>query len=371
MNSVVKNDRRRSIDQKSRTISCSVSAVRRPVNVRIPYCLLLVCIVVSIFGCRRSVQKTTDWPSAVSVADFVPEATQIVRQGLDDEDPRIRVHAIEVVATTKQIKLMPRVQRLLKDQFVRVRFAAALAVGDLEYHLAERELAELLNTDNDNVRIAAAYAMGKLGSADSFEVLRKALTGSDQTVRANAALLLGKSGDKRALMFLYIAMRQEDSDDKVRFQAAESIAMLGDDRIMPKLWATVFSAYADVRVVGVRAMGALGTEKAREVLITKLDDDVLEVRLAAAEQLGMLGETAAEPVVLDVFRRNLTARMRGEELERIRVLTALAIGRIGTPYLARYLPRMLKDESKSVRIAAAKAVFQCAMKSRPVEKSGI
>ena len=32
-------------------------------------------------------------------------------------------------------------------------------------------------------------------------------------------------------------------------------------------------------------MGALGTAKAQNAIITKLDDDILEVRLIAAEQL--------------------------------------------------------------------------------------
>jgi HEAT repeat protein len=145
----------------------------------------------------------------------------------------------------------------------------------------------------------------------------------------------------------------------VRFQAVESIARLGDEQIFPKLWAVVLSSYADDRIMGVKAMGALGTEKARQVLITKLDDDVLEVRLAAAEQLGALGDVTGEPNVLDVFNKNLTEDMDGKDLERVNTLTALAIGQIGTPALVKFLPELLKNESKTVRLAAAKAVLQC------------
>jgi HEAT repeat protein len=39
-------------------------------------------------------------------------------------------------------------------------------------------------------------------------------------------------------------------------------------------------------------------------------------------------------------------------------MTALAIGQIGTPNLTRYLPDLMENESKFVRLAAAKAVFQ-------------
>ena len=93
-------------------------------------------------------------------------------------------------------------------------------------------------------------------------------------------------------------MQRKDSNDKVRFQAIESIAMLGDERILPKIWAIVYSGYADDRIIGIRAMGALGTAKAKDVLITKLDDEVLEVRLAAAEQLGKLKDPIGEPEVV-------------------------------------------------------------------------
>jgi len=338
-----------------RAAPSSLSQKDAPLNVLIRYAVLSICTAILVFGCNDSLQKTPHWPGAAIDSDLVPEATRIISQGLADADPIIRVNAIEVVAVTERIRLMPKVQRLLKDEFVPVRFAAALAVGDLEYSLAQKQVAQLLNDQNENVRIAAAYAMSKLGSPES----------------SDAAFLLGKSGDKSALRSLWWALHSRDSDYKVKFQAVEAIAGLGDTAIFRKLWATVFSTYADDRIIGIRAMGALGTPKAREVLITKLDDDILEVRLAAAEQLGMLGSSAGEPEVLDVFAKNLTAGLDKGRLERVNVFTALAIGQIRTPRLKKFLPRLLKDESKSVRIAAAKAVFQCTMQDRHPGKPSV
>jgi hypothetical protein len=121
----------------------------------------------------------------------------------------------------------------------------------------------------------------------------------------------------------------------------------------------LISAYADVRVSGVRAMGMLGTRKSREALISMLDDPILEVRLAAAAQLGKYGDDLGEPEVLDVFEKNLMTGLDGEAITRVNVLTSLAIGQICTPNLIKFLPNLLKNESKYVRIAAAKAVLQC------------
>lgn len=51
-------------------------------------------------GCNKTSRTPVKWPGAVSVGSLVPEATRIIREGLADEDPGVRVNAIEVVATT-------------------------------------------------------------------------------------------------------------------------------------------------------------------------------------------------------------------------------------------------------------------------------
>ncbi len=327
------------------------------------WALLFACTALFTFGCGESSRTTTGRArDRVSAVRLTPQAMRIVTASLADIDPPVRSSAVEVVVATKQLRLMPKVQRLMRDQIAPVRFLAILAVGDLQYTLAENDLKLLLKDKDENVRIAAAYALSKLGRAQYAKVFYNAITSKDQTVRANAAMLLGKSGDQAALAYLYRTLQSRDSHDKVLLQAVESIAMLGDEQILQRLWGMVYSGYADDRIMGIRAMGALGTSKARDILITKLDDDVLEVRLAAAGQLGKLNDPIGQPQVLEVFAKNLTAGMGGGDLERVKVLTALAIGEIGTDSLLAFLPQLLQDESKFVRLAAAKAVFQYVMR---------
>lgn len=285
-------------------------------------------------------------------------ANLIIQSALSDPDPQVRSQAIEVVASTGRIMLMPKIQQLLEDEYAPVRFAAVLAIGDMEYSIAKDTVAKLLRDTDASVIAAAAYTMAKLGSTEYNRILYSAINSQDQTVRANAALLLGKSGDRNAIKPLYWAMQDKSSEDKVVYQAAESLAMLGDLAIYPKLWSMLISAYADVRVVGVRAMGVFGTRQAKEALATMLEDNILEVRLAAAGQLGAMGDTSGESVVLSVFEKDRTISLDTETNQRVYVLTALAIGQIKTPKLTKFLPQLLKNESKFVRIAAAKAVFQ-------------
>jgi HEAT repeat protein len=367
MKNPIKKDKKKKITNKN----------SYPLNIfTIYYVLLLIFIAILAPGCEEILKKKAPAETAAKPGDSTKlveasskpavsgnqlqvEAMRIIQLSLADENPLVRANAIEVVATTKQMRLMPKVQRLLQDEVVPVRFTAALAVGDLRYKLAESSIKLLFKDKDENVRIAAAYAMGKLGSPKYFEVLRKAIIRSDLTVRANTAFLMGKSGDENMLKFLYWALQHRDSDDKVRLNAVQAIATLGDEKIFPRLWAMRISAYADDRVFVIQALGAIGTDKAKNILITMLDDDVPEVRLAAAEQLGALGNSIGESEVVDVFEKNLTAGMEAQDIMRINMRVALAIGQIGAPSVKKYLPQLLKDQSKLVRIAAAKAVLQC------------
>ena len=321
--------------------------------------LLLFVTTVVLSGCEQQVSQLPDTAS-VPLTEFITplnaQATRIVREALVDSSPQVRTNAIEVVSTGRRADLMPIVVALVNDDSVPVRFALAIAVGDLRYYGGKKTIRKLFADKDRNVRIAAAYALTKLGEGDYTRMIREAVRSKDKTVRANAALLLGLLGNKDALTDLYWTLRAEDSDDRIRLQAVEAIAMLGDDKIYPKLWAMLISAYVEDKIMGIKAMGALGAPQASNALITMLDDEIVEVRLTAAEQLGALGQKTGEAEVLD-FLRNPDIKDDPLAQERRNTLAARAIARIGTPRLVNFLPKLLKNESIAVRLAAARAVF--------------
>lgn len=331
-------------------------------KINILFLLVLTCPAIFFFGCLENEKTPADTPKLTKLTRPEVQATQIILAALADKDPSIRVNAIEIVVDTRQIRMMPKVRRLMLDDFVPVRFAAILAVGDLKYTLGEKTVKILLKDIEPNVKIAACYTMTKLGHPEYNKVLQKAITNNDQTVRANAAMLLGKTGDKTAIKYLLWALHRDDSDDKVKYQAVESIARLGDEKIYPKLWTMLINKYPDVRIIGIKAMGALGTTEAQNALVKMLNDETPEIRVAAAEQLGRLNDKIGETEVLNVFQNNLAAGFQSQDREHLYVLTTLAIGQIGTPKLKEYLPRLLQDESKRVCLAAAKAVLQGRLK---------
>jgi len=321
--------------------------------------LLVLAALLTTFsapGCNRPQNSESEMTK--SARQMAPAARQILTDSLHDRNPLLRANAIEVVADCCRLEWMPRVHQLLTDEVVAVRFAAALAVGDLRYRPAEETLQKMVRVSEQDTKIAVAYALYQLGHKDKFKIMLDGLRSNNQTVRANSAFVLGKTEDKQALPGLYWVMTDDNSSDKVSLQAAEAVARIKDEKIYPKLWAMLLSAYVEDRMLGVNAMRYLGTEKAKNALITMLDDDVVEVRVAAAEQLGRLGDTIGQEVIVDVFRKGLAQKRENQGQVRLYRLTALAIGEVGTMPAVKYLPGLLEHQSRLVQIAAAKAVLR-------------
>ena len=291
------------------------------------------------------------------------DAYRIISDSLNYDNPVVRVNAIEISATTRQRNFMPVIHKLLQDPYVPVRFAACVAIGEMQYKTAINSVNQLLRDNDPNVIIAASFAMAKLGYPEYLKVLRDSIAGNEnQVIKANSALLLGKFGDKSSIPRLYQLMKDPESSDLVSYQAAEAIAMLGDDNIYKTLYGMLISAYADVKITGVRAMGSLGTTQAENALLSMLGDPITEIRIAAAEQLGKMDNKSGQDIVLEVFQKNLYLTDDPQSKERINTLAALAIGEIATPNLKKFLPELLKNDSPFVRLAAAKAVFQSSRK---------
>jgi len=328
----------------------------------------LLCAILSLAlaGCSSTPSSTLPAPTFTAKSGVSPEAfaslreqaLSVVRAAFAGQEAIEHIYAAEVVADMGLLEFAPELRRLLKADRVPVRFAAAMALGDMKYLPARPAIDEALNDPDENVRMAAVYARVRLRLGSTLiKQVYEGLSNTDQTVRANAALVLGKLRDPAALTALYWAMSANDSSQDTRTQIAHSIALIGDEKIYPTIWTLLISSYANYRILGIEAMGALNDVQARNAIYTMLQDDVLDVRLAAAEQLGTMRDPSGEKVVLSYLREPSTAA-DAVERERRNVRAARAIGSIGTADLAAFLPGLLADRSATVRLAAAKSALQ-------------
>jgi HEAT repeat protein len=319
-------------------------------------CVLLLSAIF-VCGCVRHEEKNTQQVSLlppVPVQTLQAKAMMTVQMALSDTTAYMRNHAIEIAIETQQQHWMPEILKKLDDSSVAVRFTAAIAVGEMNCRTCQEQLKKSLEDKNENVRIAAAYSMIRLGDVSHYQLIRDAAVTTDPTIRANALLLLGKLGNKDDLELMYKATGDADTLDKVRLQAVESIARLKDTRIYrSKLWPLLISKYADDRVMGIRGMGILGTTEAREAIQTMLQDDVLEVRLCAAEELGKLGDQGGMNQLTAYFQTN-------PDLNQATMASGtgvMAIGRLKASNLTGYLKQALDSQSTYIRLAGAQSVL--------------
>ena len=325
---------------------------------KIRHFVILFAISLLITACNETKLNLSDPFSkqAQSPAALEPKALNILEQALSSEDGPTRSIAAEMVASSNQRQLMHKVMALLEDEYIAIRFAAAIAIGDTKYKPAEEALKKMFKDSNPNAQIAAAYALTKLGNYKFRTVVINAINSSDQTVRANAALLIGKLGDKADLKLLYAAINDVKSSDKVRMQAVESIAMLGDEKIYKKLWALFVSKYVDDRVIGVRAMGMLNTPDALNSIFTKLKDEDPWVRLTAAEQLAIKGDDIGKELLL-AHLRTMPSSLTDNKIINADITAVSAIGRFKDTEITAFLPSLLDSQSSIIRLNAAWSVL--------------
>ena len=315
-------------------------------------CAIMVSAML-LCGCEEPVSR-----GGGGISGYQEKALEIVYSSLADRSGLIRAHAVEVVATTGRMDMMPVIVKLLKDESVAVRFSAAMAIADTGYTRGAISVKRLLNDQDTNVRIAAAYALTKLKKGELSEQIYASLDSKDQTVRANAALLLGKLGDRKAIAALNKVAGDARSGDVVILQAVESIAMLGgDDRTYQVLWARLMNKFFEDRAVGITGMGYLNTPESRNAIVNRmLTDESLEIRLLAAEQLGRLGIRTGEKDVMEYLMRG-PGKLKVVSRQQADLIAVMAIGRIGGSKLADFLPNFLVSTSKDMRLQAAQSVL--------------
>lgn len=268
----------------------------------------------------------------------------------------LRANAIEAATRTLGEEARPLALRGLSDDIVPVRFAAAVACGDLKYYETKQKLFKLAYEADPNVRLAARYALHKLGDTTlSQELVDPGLRDDRIKVRSNAVLLLGLLGEPSAITPLRKLLR--DPAPAVRLQTTEALWRLGDDDVLEDLVGRTVSKFADDQVVAVYALSQrknMSSEQRRgvsEQIRGFLVANFAEVELAAARGLGVLGSDAGYGVAMLYV---------GAAEPRQRALAALAFGDIGRSDAQPVLQKILFDrkERPEVRLAAATSILK-------------
>ena len=150
-----------------------------------------------------------------------------IKVGLEAPDALTRFWTLGVLSEVVIKKAVSEIAKAITDKEIRVRAAAAYALGAQRDRVVTPHLMRALKDEDLNVRFAAVVAMGRVKDPATVEALMGALRDKDDDVRGYAAFALGDIGDRRATARLCERLR-EDLIAKVRGMSAMALGSLKD-----------------------------------------------------------------------------------------------------------------------------------------------
>lgn len=301
--------------------------------------------------------------------------------------------AVRAVGKLGDKSAVPALIRLMRDTDENVRTAAVGSLGQLGAVEAIDALTEQLGSNvGDDFHKKIAFSLGQIAATPgagkagedamrvlvenlafntttrsaSMEALRVAgkasvpalvahLTGRIKGDPTSAVKMLAETGDSRAT----VALTAELERGRVAMPLVlKALGATHDpDALVPVLGA-VANKDAAIRVAAMEALRPLLGSDARagDVLIERLADDDLEVRILAAEYLGTLRVIAATT--------KLTALAGPGNPTRLRLASIDALGEIGTvksnPQASALLVSVLREGPTELHLSAAAALARIA-----------
>jgi HEAT repeat protein len=243
------------------------------------------------------------------------------------------------------------------------RIRNAVNTGSVDAIIAEIERAErlicggcigtvmkLLDDARYEVREVAAWWFARR-PAQKNEITERSLAhlaGSDSILARNAADILGAFEDPGAIAALSTAVQRQDLSAEARAHAAQALGAIGHTAANPALEAAMQDDDADVRLAAVSAWLAVRYQGEATPVLALIADPDARVRRKAAAVAGSLREPGA--------RAALEAQLAGDADPAVRRNAAWALGRIGDAASRAVLTSAVEDPSPLVRMTAKVAL---------------
>jgi len=233
---------------------------------------------------------------------------------LESAKPEIRAGAIPDLVRHARLddvvraKAIGLIAKRLKDDNVRVRAAAAIALGDLRAKEHVDVLLLAVEDDDPSVRQMALNALGEIADERSLPRLRRALSDKRPEVRYQAIIAFARVAEDAADVDRAILDATNDDDDAIghiAFRIAEERLDDGhepDPRIVARAHALVKNGAPSLALVAAILLAKTGDESVKKLLL-----DVVRTRKirgqkpekedeqAAVELMGQLGMREAIP----------------------------------------------------------------------------
>ena len=329
-------------------------------------CCIFGCLAVTaaafLTGCPP--RKEVDW-SRVYL-----DARTTLRQAAEDPNPEVRTKALEALAATEGREAGALMMQSLQDQHGPVRFAAAMAVGEVRYEAARPLLLAMAKDPQTPAKLLCAviYGLHRTGDYSYTTELGRLLNDEDKWIRATAAMVMGRLGEPSAKQVLD-DLRRGERDAVVQLQVIEALAALGDQRASAILRAFTKSQFLEDQIIAVQGLGRVRNPGSvyflRKLMRNGREDPT--VRVAAAGSLGQLGEPSGYDLAMravlnpqKVLRsaRGRRAGLLEAEITNLQSLAVLALGDMGEAKAVEQIHPLVFSTKGTVRVAACKSILQ-------------
>jgi HEAT repeat protein len=283
---------------------------------------------------QKAVEALSSIPDGRAVAALLPMA--------NDPEWRVRKALVAGLGRVNDGRIYEPLQQLTRDSDRWVRRAVMDAAVALEDSRASEILLRGLKDEELAVRRAALVSLGRRRDPGTAPAVEALLADPDVLIRHVAVRVAAQVGGPRAAE--RIAQLADDPVESIRMETAEALADLGSEESIDALETLLQDQSAEVRKRAAEALAHVGTVRAAEALVGALRD--LTSREAAQTQLMKMGELA---------QRALLNATRSAEPE-LRAAAAETLGQLGQQHVVPTLKLLLRDSDARVRAAAEAAV---------------
>ncbi len=234
---------------------------------------------------------------------FETDFNALFRLGLNDSDPTVRVAAVNGLWEEAEdpALIAPLLNLLQTDQNDLVRAAAASALaqfvyaGELEELPAEKvkPIIAALKAIFRNalepieVRRRALEALGFLGDDDTHQMIAQAYQHNTDLMRQSAVFAMGRSLDAERWGATVIA-EMTAPEPEMRYEAARAAGEMEYTPAVHALGDLLEDVDEDVQLMTVWALGQIGGDKAKKLLIAVMDSEAEHLYEVAEDALAEL-----------------------------------------------------------------------------------
>ncbi len=228
-------------------------------------------------------------------SNFAVDFTPFALLGIKDDDPRVRLAALDTLWDAEDPNLIKRILRLAQgDPDLAVQAAAALLLGrfvlqgelgDLSSRISQSLTDDLLQIYHNSeiallVRCRALEALAFSSHPEILDLIAGAYRSGDETLKISAVSAMGHTADPRWEPI--IAAELGSVNPSMRYHAARAAGRLELQNLTPQLIESLDDPDSAVLTASVWALGEIGGTIARQALEPLLDDEELGEHVEAA-----------------------------------------------------------------------------------------